>query len=212
MKKTMVLVVAEMLIGSSVLAQSDLPPGYPNEVRGAVRFVMIGDGDFDLYDPGFGGELQYRNWGSDPIGWALSVGVEQFSAQSDSTDLGVPSIGDFGGDLMLIPVGASLLYKLVDVNDWTVILEGGLRYVVADSSIDFVRVGETQREDLDVDDGVIAVLGADVERLVTESAAIFFGVGYNLDVMQGEITIPNDTLKDNELHGVFVQLGARVAF
>ena len=212
MKKMAVLAVALLVMGSTVLAQTEVPAGYLNEVRASVRFVMIGDGDFDLYDPGFGGELQYRNWGYDPIGWAVSVGVEQFKANSDSSDLGVPSIGDYDGDLMLIPVGASLLYKLMDTPDWTIALEGGLRYVVADSSIDFQRTGEARRENLDVDDSVIAVIGADLERRVSEGAALFLGVGYNVDVVQGEIAIPGDTLKDNELHGAFVRLGARVAF
>lgn len=212
MKKIIVLAALALLMGAPVFAQSELPPGYLSEVRGAARYVMIGEGDFDLYEGGFGGEVQYRNWSYDPIGWALSLGVEQFQAQSDSSDLGVPTIGDFDGDLMLIPVGASVLYKLIDMDGWRLTVEGGLRYVFADSSIDFAEVGLTKRESLDVGDGVIAVIGADIERLITEDISVFFGGGYNADLLPGEITIPHDTLKDNELKGLFFRLGAGVSF
>ncbi|MFH0954047.1 MAG: hypothetical protein V1873_06935 [Verrucomicrobiota bacterium] len=214
MKKLLAVIVV-VLMGVAALAQSDSFAYFLNEVRGDLTLWFPGGDKFDLYEStGTGLEVQYRNWAFDPLGLGLSLGYAIWTANSDSTDISAPDMSDFDGDLTLIPVGGSLLYKVADWADWNLTVEAGVRYVITQSDIDFLRTlpDTAYRVDLDIDSAWVGLIGGDFERLWNESWSLFLGGGYQTDITHGRTEVDNGHLRDNELQAWFLRAGAKYAF
>ena len=63
---------------------------------------------------------------------------------NEANDLGAEHT-DFDGSVTTMPIGASVLFYLYGTQDFSLILEAGLRYMITDADIDFKRVGHDGR-------------------------------------------------------------------
>lgn len=190
-----------------------------NEGAGLVNFFLPGTGDFDLYDYGLGLELQYRNWYFNPFGWSVSLGIASWEANSGCTDLGRAEHRDFDGTVTLVPVGLSGLFQLYSSETFNLLVEAGVRYVWVDADVDFVRVVQQDKGDpkaipsrLEIGDGWLGVLAVEADYYVTERFLLFGGLGYQQDIVRGDIETPAGPLRDNELSAFFLRLGGKFVF
>ena len=217
MKNIFFVVFLAVLAAGAVSAQTP-DNTWLHEAAGAVNVYLPGSGDFDLYKYGFGLEFQYRNWSYDPIGLALSLGAASWEVDDGAGDLG-DIHKQFDGSVTLIPVGASVLLNLLNLENFSVIAELGLRYVVVDADVDFVRVvpgrdGGTAEvpSSLDVDDSVIGLFGLEADYFLTDRFLLFGSLGYQHDITRGDITTPTGDLRSNELRAYFARFGGKLLF
>lgn len=177
--------------------------------------------DDDSYDYGYGAEIQPRFWLIDQVGFALSVGYAdwQINEMSESaSEDGITVSASIDGDVRLVPMGGSLLIRPIKTDKLSVILEGGVRYVVVDSSAECKveahnEEGESysMKETIDMDDGVVGVVAATIEGKISKNVSLFIGGGYQYDISKGEVKILDEDAGKNELEAFFVKAGLSFA-
>jgi hypothetical protein len=207
MKKIMSAVVVVLL--SALVSSQAQSTQYGAELRGSVNTWVPA---FDLYDYAYGVEVEYRNWFWDPVGFALSAGISSWEAKGGSSGVDKAVLNDISGQLTAIPVGPSIIYKIADMTDWNLTTEAGVRYVFAQSAIDYKRADADGSGTLDVDGGVIAVLGLDYERYFGVGKSFFVGAGYQIDLEQGAIQVSDVANQDNQLEAFFARVGTKIQF
>jgi len=169
----------------------------------AIYLPGTGLGDFDAYEQGYGLELSYRNWQAEPWGWALAAGMTRFAADNGSRAWGV----GLDGDLTVFPFGGSVLFKLADTYSYTVTAEGGLRYAPAQSDLT-IQAGRG-RMDLDVDPALLGVLRLAAEWPIAARTRFTAGLGYQADILRGEVKAGDRPVHDSILESVSVSIGLR---
>lgn len=207
MKK--ILSVLIVLLLTALVSAQGQSTQYGAELRGSLNTWVP---DFDLYDYAYGVEVEYRNWFWDPVGFALSVGVSSWEAKGGSSGVDSSELKDLGGQLTAIPVGPSIIYKIADVTDWNLTTEAGVRYVFAQSAIDYKRSTTDDSGTLDIDGGVIAVLGLDYECYFGVGKSFFVGAGYQMDLEEGAIQVSDIGNRDNQLEAFFARVGTKIQF
>ncbi|HAL93052.1 MAG TPA: hypothetical protein DCM68_08535, partial [Verrucomicrobia bacterium] len=103
MMKKAVLFVCMALVGASV-ALGGMISEDPGELTVAGRYWFPGDGDFDLFESGFGAVVSYREWFSFPWGAGVSLGLAQWQVDSGSDAYKYNMLSDYDGDALLIPI------------------------------------------------------------------------------------------------------------
>ena len=64
------------------------------------------------------------------------------------------------------------------------------------------------KDTIDIDDGIIGVIGANIEGKVSKQVSLFAGLGYQLDLVKGGTTFMGEDLEDdNELKALLVRAG-----
>lgn len=211
--KSALLGLSVLWICGSAMAQERDPVGPAGEWAGYFNVAFPGAGDYDLFDTGYGVELQYRYWVDAPWGWAAALGVSTWDAKSSSSDLGVPNLHSFNGSATLIHLGGSGLYRILDTENVAVTLEAGVRYVIVDDDIDAKDANRGDaRQNLDIDDGIVGLIAADADFRLNDGFVLAFGLGYQGDLVKGDISSRDDDLKDNELQAFFVRVGGKFEF
>jgi hypothetical protein len=109
-------------------------------------------------------------------------------------------------------VGPSLLYKIADATEWNLTTEVGVRYVFAQSAVSYRRVDSGKKGTLDIDNGVIAVVGLDFERYFDDGKSFFVGAGYQMDIDDGTIQVSDIKSTSNELEAFFARVGTKIQF
>jgi hypothetical protein len=206
--KKLLYVLIVLLLTALVSAQGQSTQ-YGAELRGSLNAWVP---EFDLYDYAYGVEVEYRNWFWDPVGFALSLGVSSWEVKSGSSGVDSAEIKNLGGQLTAIPVGPSIIYKIADVTDWNLTTEAGVRYVFAQSAVNYRRTATDESGTLDIEGSVIAVLGLDYERYFGVGKSFFVGAGYQMDLDAGSIQVSNVANTDNKLEAFFVRVGTKIQF
>jgi hypothetical protein len=207
MKKALIVSLIALATGAvTVRAQSTQ---YGFELRGSLNYWAP---DFDLYDYAYGVDIEYRNWFWDPVGFALSAGVSSWEVKNGNSSVDSSTLQDLNGQLTTIPVGPSLLYKIADQTGWNVTAEAGVRYVFAQSAVDYRRVTTDESGTLDIDGSVIAVLGLDFERCFDNGKSFFVGAGYQMDMDEGAIQVSDIKNTSNKLEAFFLRVGTKIQF
>jgi len=222
MKKAIVAMVWLSMVAVTALAEppkaevpkAELPK---QETDIAVTAIYYKPGQDDNYDNGFGAEAQARFWFNQNIGLALSLGAGAFQVKDQEITESTGSIAaglSLNGDISLVPIGGSLLFKPVNNARIQLTLEAGIRYVLvnsqaevefatANASGDFVYVKDT----IDMENGVVGVIGANIEGKVGKQVSLLAGIGYQLDLVKGESKWRNVELDNNELKALLVKIG-----
>src|SRR5690606_1706775 len=150
----------------------------------------------DDYKNGVGAELQYRRWLNNEFGFAIAVGAAKWKVEEAYLGIGNSRRREYyglEGDITMFPVGGSALYKPVEDGKLSAWLEAGVRYVVVVSSYNMWAGIETRRDsvyiedDFDIKDGVIGLLGANIEAEVVQNLWIVCGAGYQFDLIKGDM-------------------------
>ena len=217
MKKLSILaLIAAMACGLAPASRGETE-SWLNEIDGGLILHFPAVSDFDLYELGFGLDLQYRNWSLDPVGLAFSLGVAGWNVDNEANDLGAEHT-DFDGSVTTVPIGASVLFYLYGTQDFSIILEAGLRYMITDADVDLNRVITTDEGEekvpatMEIDDGLVGLLAVEADFSMNEQFLLFGGLGYQDDIERGEITTEAGPLKDNKFASFFFRFGAKYVF
>lgn len=123
-------------------------------------------------------------------------------------------------DVALFPLGGSILIRPIHIDRVSLTLEGGVRYVFVNAQVDYeaAYADISGNEDYiktkyDFGNGVVGVVGANLEVKVVNPLFVFVGAGYQFDISKGKITIPGMTGSvDNELKAFYGKAGLGLAF
>ncbi|HBA86161.1 MAG TPA: hypothetical protein DCZ95_18925 [Verrucomicrobia bacterium] len=213
----------------------------------ASKFELKVDGDYlfpgeDFYfDKAYGASAKLIYWLHKNFGLALAAGVQKWDAKDE---LRVDPAEDWGsgfafiygekysGDAKMFPLGGSVVAKFELAKKLNLSLEGGLRYVMISSDVSLETMGalvDTWYDneivdsvkldyDVDMDNGFIGLLAADLDYEIVRNTSLFVGGGYQIDISKSTptITLRNgenvDLEEDNALKGFFVRAGAAYLF
>ena len=211
MKKTILMAIAALLVCGA--ARGGLTSEEPGELTVAGQFFMPGVGDFDLFDSGYGASISYREWFMFPFGAGVSLGVSQWQVDSGADAYKDNRIGQYDGDAMVIPLGASLYFNLIDWDNWNLILDTGLQYALVDSNVSAHDDLQNRDYDVDIGDAVLWNVGLEYEYMVTENLFLLGGGGYQTDVLAAETDYNGvDDARDTSFQGAYIRLGAKYLF
>lgn len=187
----------------------------PGELNVYGLYWFPGDGDFDLFENGYGIAVSYREWFDCAwLGMGVNLGLAQWDVDSGSNAYKYNMLSDYDGDAMLIPFGLSLYFSVIDWDNWSVIVDTGVQYVFVDSSVDVFNseAGVNRRVDVDIDDAVLWNIGAEFEYMLTENAYVTVGGGYQVDVVKSDTEYMGRSLRDTNFQGAYLKLGAKFLF
>ena len=183
-----------------------------------VSYAVPGSDD---YEGGLGLEGRLRLWLGPKVGLGLSLGLSSWdfnSQQVESRELFVVTHLSAAGNISLIPIGGSLLLRPIDDGDISLTLEAGFRYVVVNSDIELnVRAadvfGNRQNvaDTVDIEDGIVGVLGATLEKKLGPEVSLLIGIGYQFDVREGTVEFNGVELGDNELKALQIGIGLAIS-
>jgi hypothetical protein len=181
-----------------------------NELRFSSYYLIPGNDD--VWDNAIGVETQIAFWNTPNLGFALSGGLSKWNVN----DL-IQVKGDYAyklnGSAMIFPFGISTLYRPSIGESAEVTFEGGIRYVFVNSDIDVTLDDDLYiyKISLDIDDGLVGIIGANVDFPVSPIAKFGFGAGYQFDISKGDVSSNGLDLDiDNELKGIYLRFGLTV--
>lgn len=204
--KISVLCIA--LFGFSILS----PVTQAVDQSDAVLGFSYHDPKEDPYNDGFLFDAMLRGWFDNGLGFGVAGGAGAYRAEEtlSSYDGATLLTIKASGNVVAVPIGMSALYQVPMGDNAILSFDAGLRYVLVNSNADLratiVGTG-TVKDDLDIDNAWIGVLGINYERQITDRLSWLVGGGYQFDVSEGEVEWMGIDLGDNELESVFVRLG-----
>ncbi len=186
----------------------------PGELSVAGQWFFPGMGDTDLFERGYGATVSYREWFSFPWGVGVSLGVAQWQVDTGSRTFKYDNLSKYDGDALLIPLGASLYFNMIDWDSWNVILGTGLQYAFVDSSVSVLNGEEAvmSRQDVDMGGALLWNFAGEYEYMVSENAYVVGGMGIQFDVMNADTDYPGGGLRDASFAGFYLNLGAKFLF
>ena len=212
MKKVIGLVVLALLGAGTVFG--GMISEDPGELTVSGQYWFPGAGDYDLFKRGYGATVSYREWFSFPWGVGVNLGLAQWQVDSGSNALKYKELSDYDGDALLIPLGASLYFNVIDWDNWNLILNTGLQYVFVDSNVSVYNAEETvkARQDVDIGNVLLWDIGAEYDYMITENLFMVGGVGYQIDIIDGDTEYNNRSARVASLEGMYLQLGCKMLF
>lgn len=214
MKKLMTVLIGVIL--GVTLAQAQ-----KIEIVAAPNYVF--PDEKNTWDKAYGIEGQLRLWANDYVALAGAGGIQRWKFKNSTSVLDLNdelgSAAEVTGDADMVPVGASLLICPIPKDASKVIrltLEGGARYVFVNSNVKGTVVdteAQTERNgNVNIDNGLLGLVGADLSIVPVENFSIFGGGGYQFDLTKGNVDWLNDDLGDNKMKGWFVRAGLTLMF
>ena len=213
MKKLAVLFACAALLGAGA-AFGGMFSEDPGELTVSGQAFLPDHADCDLFSTGYGALVSYREWFSFPWGVGLSLGLSQWQVDDEAEAFKVPYLSDYDGEALVVPVGLSLYFNLIDWDNWNLILESGLQYVLIDSSVTVFNnePGVEETQDVDIGGALLWLVGAEYEYMVAEDIYVTGGLGFQTDLMTGETDYAGGDLRDASLAGFYARLGAKILF
>lgn len=210
MKKAILFACAILLCGGAVFG--GMISEDPGELHVGGQYWIPGDGDFDLFDSGYGLSASYREWFSFPWGVGVNLGVDQWQVDGNSHAFKYKALSDYEGDALLIPLGASMFFNLIDWDNWNLVLEAGLKYLLVDSNVSLYSSDDKLCHDVDIGSALLCTLGAEYEYMISENLYMLGGVGYQMDIMKADTEYSIYDVRDTSFAGLYVRLGAKILF
>lgn len=175
--------------------------------------------DDDMYSSGFGAEAQIRFWPTSVFGIGLSLGAATWDVEpyyySEYSYYDGRTYGEIDGDISLVPFGPSILIAPNLGSKVDLLLEAGLRYVAVDSNVTATVSNYyygTYEFDIDIEDGIIGVLGVGLDVHLSEIVSLVFGLGYQFDLSKGEAELEGIDVGDHELEAFYAHFGVSIQF
>jgi len=178
--------------------------------------------DRDNFKTGVGGEIQLRAWISDTVGVLVAGGGSSWEARPERE---IQQVGgtlqgsEISGNVTLIPVGGSLILRDGAQGSSTVTLELGVRQVFAETQVDITLASldadgaiRLEKSALEIDDSIIALAEAQVATKFGPASSLFLGVGYQWDVVKGDVSFNGNKIGENEWESLFFRAGLIVSF
>jgi len=190
------------------------------EVRGNISYYIPDDSD--SWDNSFGFEGQLVSWITSELGIAVAAGISKWDAEDFSESYYDPYYDEtvsvaVKGDIQLIPLGVSALIR-PQLNEIELTLEAGMRYIYVNSNV-YAAASVVDSygsyfisEKIDIDNGIVGRVSADLGFPLSESTTLFGGLGYQFDISKGKATWADVHLGDNELEAFFWVIGLSVRY
>ncbi len=173
------------------------------EITGSVLYF---DPDQDNFGSGVGADVQFRFWLKKNFGLAFALGYQKWKLDENASWKEPPPYNEsvrFHGDAQIFPVGGSFLFRPALNNQLCLTFEGGVRYVIVDDDID---------RTLQIDNGAIVLLATTLEAKIIEKVCFLGGIGYQFDILKGDVQVYGRTVEENELNAFFLHTGIAVKF
>ena len=170
----------------------------------------------DVVSDGIGAEFQLRSWYTDTMAFAFAVGGIVHGANNEAYILPGDTFSGVqtDGNVTLLPVGPSILFSAPSDGGVTAHLELGARYLLVDSGIDLARVrtgadGQpvSELDTLEFDNGVIGLGRVEFSHPIGASTDFAAGVGYQIDLVKGDLTYKGAKAGEAEWAGLFFTAG-----
>jgi len=197
-----IILVLVLLLSSTVCFAAD------RELRFSPSYIIPGDDD--TWDNALGIDVQYIVWNTPTLGFAASGGIGSWNVNDELLiDYEAGYAMEIDGSATMLPLGASVLYRPSTSSSAKITFEAGLRYVIVNSGINIAATdGYYYLEDeVDIDNGLVGIIGADLEFPLSPTANFGLGAGYQSDLSKGDASWFGVELGDNELKGLFIRIG-----
>lgn len=212
MKKAILVACAVMLFGGAVFG--GVISEDPGELSLAAQYWFPGDGDFDLFENGYGLSLSYREWFSFPWGVGVNLGLMQWNVNGNSQAYKYRALVDYDGDALLIPLGASLYFNVIDWDTWNLVIGTGLKYLIVNSDVSVYNSEDRveSRQDVNIDNAVLWDIGIEYEYMVAENAFVVGRGGYQVDLMRADTDYDGVSTRDTSFRGAYISLAGKLLF
>lgn len=221
MSKSFMLLSAVVLLGQRVSAYDRQGIGGSNvDLKlGGEILIPAEDDDWDV-SAGVSGRWILWSPEAPQIGLALSVGGQSWQINEEQYWDGNLLL-KVSGDATMIPLGASLVARAPMGQAAWLAFEGGLRYVFVDSSVKFEERVYTNTGrpvsywsgDIEIDDGIIGLVNAEVELPIGIGIALYGGAGYQFDISKGKMSLNGiDIDYKNSLEALVFSAGLKLEF
>ena len=189
-------------------------------------FLYLMPSDNQNYDSGYGVEAQMRFWVNPRLALAIAGGGEiwKVTEQTSTADADILFVtGTQSGSVNLFPIGGSVWLRPLATETVDLSVEVGARYVIVKSRADVevtlhnspdpgVQDGITLRDRIAIENGVIGVVGLNLEVKPTRALSLFGGVGYQFDITKGKVSwLGFGSDDDNRLEAFQARIGLGVA-
>lgn len=162
----------------------------------STEFMISGDfvipGQDDDWDKGIGATARLTLWQNSSVGYAFVIGAQKWDV-NDEIYSGGQSLGygigygyAFGleGDATMVPIGLSGMYNITFSPTTSLILEGGIRYVIINSNVKYIqaealvdsygnRRTASRSYDLEYDNGILGVINAYFNMEISKGFRLF---------------------------------------
>jgi len=196
------------------------------EVQGGFEALFPSD---NFWDDAVGGEVKAVYWTTQQLGFAVCTGVSQWGVDGGRRQTGgtgaLPIWQSLSGDGQYVPLGVSILTRDNGSKQGELSLgfEAGLRVMFGDSDMTLTEITRIARApgavdipatyDVDLDDGLVARVAANLTCPVGPTASIFLSGGYQFDLDKGDASIntPLTTFSEEvDLSAFFIEIGAAI--
>lgn len=205
MKRVCGLLVFGILVVSSVC--------YASGAEFRLRPYYLVPGEDRFWDHALGIDAQYVSWMDSHIGIGFSVGLAAWKAE-DHVFVEEDFVAQLDGSALVVPMGASVLLRPTPADAlFDLTLECGLRYVVVNSNVDFAATDFYYylEDELDIENGVVGGVGAEVGFPLSDAMGLSFGVGYQFDISKGDVEWFDVNVGEFEMKGFYFNLGLNIA-
>ena len=166
-------------------------------------------------------EMQARFWGSPSIGTAFVVGMDSWHANTEYAE----EEDEFGymatsvyGDVTLIPVGISALFRNKVSRSTSMIVEAGLRYVFSDSNINAeTAYGDSSEsvysiDRIQTDNPLLGVVGLTISSAISDEIYIHGGMRYQFDLVETHERFLGQDIGETSFQSASVDIGVAWKF
>lgn len=205
MKRVLGLLVFGILVVSSVCYAADA------ELRLRPYYLIPGQDDY--WDYALGIDARYVFWTNPNMGIALSGGLATWEA-NDGIFFQDDLAAQLDSSALVIPLGVSVLLRPMPAGaPFDLILEGGLRYVVVDSKVDLAATDFYYyfKDELDIENSVVGILGAEVGFPLSDGMGLSFGLGYQFDISKGDVEWFGVNIEEFEMKGFYFNFGVNIS-
>lgn len=186
-----------------------------------TRFQAFMPQTSEDWETGGGIELQARFWSSESFGTALCLGFDSWTAKSEYSE----SSDEFGttttsiyGNVGMIPVGVSVLYRNNVSGRVAMVFEAGVRYVFTESNINAeIATSDStgtsyQKDKIETDSIFIGLVGVGVETELMDGMSMQLGFGYQFDLTKPHETFGGEDMGTTSFNSPMVNIGLTWAF
>lgn len=201
-KATLALVALTL---ATTLSASAFTLGPVRQEASVGGLSLLPKDDNSLYNNGYGAELQYRYWLTDDWALALALGAARMNVAADAVE--ITENGGTEGTVDILPVGADLIFNVLDIQPVRINVKAGLRYIMASSDASCWNSDKTKRLDMTIDNGTVWRVGLDANCAITQSLALFGSASYQQDFSKQGISTEDGPLRDNTFRVFVLEAG-----
>ncbi|MEI6807253.1 MAG: hypothetical protein WCN95_00895 [bacterium] len=211
--------VAMIAIAATIPATSSLAEARKPDFSTRIQAFM--PRNTDDWETGGGIDFQTRFWSSENFGTALCVGFDtwtvksEYSEESDASGTTTTSIY---GNMSMIPIGISALYRNNIAEKVSLVFEAGVRYIFTQSNINAeITTADANgtsysKDTISTDSTFAGLVGVSVETEMIEGMVLQLGFSYQFDLTRPRETFTGEDLGVTSFNSAMINVGLAWAF